>query len=151
MNEIKFKPIGVIHSPIKKKEDAPIQSCKSDKVGEIELFEEYREALKDIEGFSHLYLIYHFHRAGEFRPMVKPFLDDKMRGLFATRYFNRPNPIGLSVVELLEVNGNILKVKGVDMLEGTPLLDIKPYVPYFDARDGVSIGWLERKFDNAEK
>jgi tRNA-Thr(GGU) m(6)t(6)A37 methyltransferase TsaA len=152
----KLKPIGIIRTPYKKDRDAPYQAYKSEDVGEIEVFKEYEEGLKDIEGFSHLIILYEFHKSIkrsvkkehylESRGLlVKPYLDDVPRGVFATRSPNRPNPIGLTVVELLERKGNILKVKGIDMLDGTPLLDIKPYVPKFDKREKVRIGWLESK------
>jgi tRNA-Thr(GGU) m(6)t(6)A37 methyltransferase TsaA len=152
----KLKPIGIIRTPYKKDRDAPYQAYKSEDVGEIEVFKEYEEGLKDIEGFSHLIILYEFHKSIkrsvkkehylESRELlVKPYLDDVPRGVFATRSPNRPNPIGLTVVELLERKGNILKVKGIDMLDGTPLLDIKPYVPKFDKREKVRIGWLESK------
>jgi len=152
----KLKPIGIIHTPYKKDGDVPYQSYKSKDVGEIEVSKEYEEGLKDIEGFSHLIILYEFHKSVKRSVkkehylesqglLVKPYLDDTPRGLFATRSPNRPNPIGLTIVELLERKGNVLKVRGVDMLDGTPLLDIKPYVPKFDQRDNVRIGWLEGK------
>jgi len=140
-----FKQIGIIHSPHKKKEEIPCQGYKTDKIGKVEIFKEYEKALTNIEGFSHIYLLYYFHKHTGFKPLVKPFLDDKEHGLFATRHFNRPNPIGISVVELLEKKGNILKVKQIDVLDKTPLLDIKPYVPKFDQRKNVKIGWLTNK------
>ena len=143
--KIEFKQIGVIHSPFKKREGIPCQGYKTDKTGNIEVFQEYEKALTDIEGFSHIYLLYYFHEHTGFKPLVKPFLDNKKHGLFATRYFNRLNPIGISVVELLERKKNILKVKPIDVLDKTPLLDIKPYVPMFDQRENVKIGWLENK------
>ncbi len=152
----KLKPMGIIHTPYKKDGDAPFQAYKSKDVGEIEVFKEYEKGLKDIEGFSHLIILYEFHKSVkrsvkkehylESRGLlVKPYLDGTSRGLFATRSPNRPNPIGLTIVELLERRGNILKVAGIDMLDGTPLLDIKPYVPTFDRKTNVKIGWLEGK------
>ncbi len=144
----KLKPIGIIHTPYKKPRDAPYQAYRSNEVGEIEVFKKYEEGLKDIEGFSHLIILYEFHKSINLDSpglLVKPYLDDAPRGLFATRSPNRPNPIGLTVVELLERKGNILKVRGIDMLDGTPLLDIKPYVPTFDRKNNVKIGWLEGK------
>jgi tRNA-Thr(GGU) m(6)t(6)A37 methyltransferase TsaA len=138
-----FKPIGVIHTPLKSREDAPLQASRSDALGEVEVYDEYAEGLTDIEGFSHIILVYLFHRSAGYSLLVKPFLDDVKRGLFATRAPWRPNPIGVSTVELLGRDGSVLKVRGVDMLDGTPLLDIKPYVPEFDGRNGVRIGWLE--------
>ncbi|MGC8817444.1 MAG: tRNA (N6-threonylcarbamoyladenosine(37)-N6)-methyltransferase TrmO [Candidatus Hadarchaeum sp.] len=152
----KLKPIWIIYTPYKKDGDVPYQSCKSKDVDEIEVSKEYEEGLKDIEGFSHLIILYEFHKSVKRSVkkehylesqglLVKPYLDDTPRGLFATRSPNRPNPIGLTIVELLERKRNVLKVRGVDMLDGTPLLDIKPYVPKFDQRDNVRIGWLEGK------
>ena len=151
-----LKPIGTIHTPYKKDGDVPYQAYKSKDVGEIEVFKEYEEGLKDIEGFSHLIILYMFHKSvkrsvkrkyflNSLGLLVKPYLDDTPRGLFATRSPNRPNPIGLTIVELLERKGNILKVRGIDMLDGTPLLDIKPYVPKFDHKANVKIGWLKGK------
>jgi len=152
----KLKPIGIIHTPYKKDGDVPYQAYKSEDVGEIEVFKEYEEGLKNIEGFSHLIILYEFHKSikrsvkkehylNSFGLLVKPYLDDTPHGLFATRSPNRPNPIGLTIVKLLKREGNILKVKYVDMLDGTPLLDIKPYVPKFDQKNNVKIGWLEGK------
>jgi len=143
--EIKFKTIGVIHSPFKKKEEIPCQGYKTDKCGKVEVFKKYEKALTDIEGFSHIYILYYFHKHTGFKQMVKPFLDEKEHGLFATRHFNRPNPIGISIVELLKREENILTVKQIDVLDNTPLLDIKPYIPLFDRRNDVRIGWLEGK------
>lgn len=142
-----LKPIGIIHTPYKLKKEIPCQGYKSDKVGEVEIFEEFEEALRDIEGFSHIYLIHYFHKATGYEPLVRPFLEDRERGLFATRHYNRPNPIGISIVELVGRERNILRVRQVDMLDGTPLLDIKPYVPQFDQRANVEIGWLKDKIE----
>ena len=141
----KLKPIGIIRTPYKEKRDAPCQGCMSNELGEVKVFSEFEKALKDIEGFSHIYLIYYFHKAVGFKPFTKTFLDDQEHGVFATRHYNRPNPIGITVVKLIERRGNILIVKGVDMLDKTPLLDIKPYVPQFNQRSNVKIGWLEGK------
>jgi tRNA-Thr(GGU) m(6)t(6)A37 methyltransferase TsaA len=115
-------------------------------LGAVEVFPEYAEGLRDIEGFSHLYLIYHLHHTEECTLVRKPFLDgSKDRGIFATRHFCRPNPIGLSIVELKTVRGNVLEVGGIDVLDGTPLLDIKPYVRQFDCREDVRSGWVDEK------
>jgi tRNA-Thr(GGU) m(6)t(6)A37 methyltransferase TsaA len=141
--EWKIKPIGLIRSPYTNAEETPIQSAFSEGRGEIEVFPEYEAGLKDIEGFSHLILLYYFHKAKGYSLSVKPFLDDRPKGLFATRHPARPNPIGLSVVRLLERRGNVLQIAEVDLLDGTPLLDIKPYVPQFDERKGATAGWLE--------
>jgi tRNA-Thr(GGU) m(6)t(6)A37 methyltransferase TsaA len=140
-----IKPIGIIHSPFKHREDTPIQPSRSDAIGEIEVFKEYQEGLEDIEGFSHIILIYWFHKSRGHRLKVKPFLDEKLRGLFATRAPRRPNQIGLSVVRLLRRKENILSVKGIDVIDGTPLLDIKPYVPDFESYEKIKIGWLKGK------
>jgi tRNA-Thr(GGU) m(6)t(6)A37 methyltransferase TsaA len=142
---MKFKPIGIIHTPFKSKEDAPIQPSRSSACGEVEVFKEYEEGLEDIDGFSHIVLIYQFHKSEGYSLKVKPYLDDNLRGLFATRAPRRPNQIGLSVVKLLKRRENILFIEGIDVLEGTPLLDIKPYVPDFQPKEEVKIGWLQGK------
>jgi tRNA-Thr(GGU) m(6)t(6)A37 methyltransferase TsaA len=138
-------PIGVIHTPYTALEKVPIQPCCSSGVGEIELFKEYEEGLKDLEGFSHIVILYLFHKSEGYSLTVKPFLDSDEHGLFATRHPNRPNPIGMSVVRLAERKGRVLQVQDVDVLDGTPLIDIKPYVPSPDHRAVVRIGWLEGK------
>jgi tRNA (adenine37-N6)-methyltransferase len=112
--------------------------------GTVEVFEAYRPGLKDLDGFSHIILLYHFHRSHGFNLHVVPFMDSELRGLFATRAPKRPNPIGLSVVQLDRVETGVLQIQNVDMLDGTPLLDIKPYVPEFDPQAEVRTGWLER-------
>jgi len=140
---IEYRPIGVIHTPFKRCEDAPAQGVfAKESRGRIELFPEYAEGLADIAGFSHLILLYHFHRAEGYELMTKPLLDKEKRGVFATRYFKRPNSIGLSIVSLYSVAGNKLEVGWVDMLDGSPLLDIKPYVSLFDHRENVVDGWF---------
>lgn len=143
--KIELKPIGIIRSPYKTKEEIPIQAYRSEEVGEIELFKEYEEGLKDIEGFSHIVILYIFHKSQGYSLHVKPYLDTNLRGLFTTRYPDRPNPIGISTVKLLGREGNILRIQGMDVLDGTPLIDIKPFVPKFDDREGVRFGWLEEK------
>lgn len=144
--KIFFKPIGIIHTGFKDCNDTPIQSALSDADGTVEVFPEYAAGLKDIEGFSHIFLIYYFHHAGACSLVGKPFLDNKKeRGIFAIRHFNRPNPIGLSIVELKGVKGNILEIRGADMLDGTPLLDIKPYVRQFDCRENARSGWVDER------
>ena len=146
MTDIKYSPIGVIHSPFKKPKGTPIQPAGAEGInGSVEVFPRYAEGLKDLEGFSHIILIYHFHLSGEFTLTAKPYMDTESHGVFAMRGPSRPNSIGISVVRLVKVEGNILLVKDVDILDGTPLLDIKPYVPEFDTRDVESIGWLEKK------
>ena len=139
---MKLEPIGKIHTPFYSKEGCPIQPLyASDVEGRVELFEPFDQGLRDITGFSHIYLIYCFDRAGEIQ-MVRPtFLDDTPHGIYASRHPCRPNGIGLSIVQLLKQDGRFLAVSGVDMLDGTPLLDIKPYVPKFDAFPAASEGW----------
>ncbi len=143
--EFLMKSIGVIHSPFTDKGQTPIQASRSQAVGQVEVYPEFAEGLQDVEGFSHLILLYVFHRSPEYTLRVKPFLDDEWRGLFATRYPARPNPLGLSVVHLLERRDNVLEIEGVDVLDGTPLLDIKPYMPEFDVRTGVHTGWYAHR------
>jgi len=142
---IELEPIGIIHTPFTDLEGMPIQPAGAAGVrGRVEVFEEYRAGLKDLDGFSHIILLYHFHRSRGFELEVVPFMDSEPRGLFATRAPRRPNPIGLSVVQLDRVEDGVLLVQNVDMLDGTPLLDIKPYVPEFDQPDRVRTGWLGR-------
>ncbi|HZD58237.1 MAG TPA: tRNA (N6-threonylcarbamoyladenosine(37)-N6)-methyltransferase TrmO [Anaerolineales bacterium] len=143
--DVIMRPIGIIHSPFQNKGRTPIQPSRSRVKGSVEVYPEFAAGLQDIEGFSHIILLYIFHRSSGYTLKVKPFLDDQMHGLFATRYPYRPNPIGLSIVELAARNDNILEIEGVDVLEGTPLLDIKPYVPEFDQRNTVSAGWFETR------
>jgi tRNA-Thr(GGU) m(6)t(6)A37 methyltransferase TsaA len=140
-----MKPIGVIHSPFREKAQTPIQPTRSQARGQVEVFPEYAPGLQDLEGFSHIYLLYAFHLSDSYKLKVQPFLDDELHGLFATRYPCRPNPIGLSVVRLLARRDNILEIDGVDVLDRTPLLDIKPYVPDFDVRTEVKTGWYARR------
>ncbi len=142
---MKLKPIGTIHSPYKNGKGIPIQPSFSGEIGEIEVFKEYEPGLKDIEGFSHIIIMYLFHKSKGYNLHVKPYLDENLRGVFATRAPLRPNPIGLSIVKLIERKGNILKIGGIDVIDKTPLLDIKPYVPEFDQRENVKIGWLKGK------
>jgi tRNA-Thr(GGU) m(6)t(6)A37 methyltransferase TsaA len=146
MDEIKYKPIGIVHSPFKEPKGTPIQPSGAEGIGgTVEVFREYAEGLRDLEGFSHIILIYHFHLAKKPSLRVKPFLDDEARGIFAMRGPSRPNPIGISTVRLLRIEGNTLHIQDVDIVDKTPLLDIKPYVPEFDIREVESIGWLEKK------
>jgi tRNA-Thr(GGU) m(6)t(6)A37 methyltransferase TsaA len=141
---ITFSPIGVIHSPHVQGKKTPIQPVYAEGIeGTAEIFPEYAEGLRDIEGFSHIYLIYHFHRAQPIRLIVKPYLEDAFHGVFATRTPHRPNPIGFSVVRLVRREANVLHIEDVDVLDGTPLLDIKPYVSRFDHRESVRNGWQE--------
>ncbi len=143
MNPITYRPIGSIRTPFKKQAGMPIQPSGAKGVrGTIKIKKDYIGGLKDLEGFSHLVLIYHFHLSKEYDLMVTPFLDDQPRGVFATRAPRRPNSIGLSIVKLNAVEGDILEIENVDIVDGTPLLDIKPYVPEFDAQTEVKTGWL---------
>jgi len=140
---IEFNSIGTIHSPFTDPQGTPIQPAGATGIeGTVEVFPEFVPGLADLDGFSHVILIYHFHRSTDFDLQVTPYLDTRLRGVFATRAPKRPNPIGLSVVRLLEVSGNTLHIEGVDILDGSPLLDIKPYVPDFNAPGQVSTGWL---------
>lgn len=144
MNEITYKPIGVIHSPFKEPKGTPIQPAGAKGMdGKVEVFAEYVEGLRDIDGFSHIILIYHFHLSKGASLTAKPFMDSEARGVFAVRAPSRPNPIGISVVRLVSVVKNTLHIQDVDIVDGTPLLDIKPYVPRFDVREVERIGWLE--------
>jgi tRNA-Thr(GGU) m(6)t(6)A37 methyltransferase TsaA len=146
MNDIKYKPIGIIHSPFKKPKGTPIQPAGARGVnGRVEILSEYSEGLKDIEGFSHIVLLYHFHLSKPSALIVKPYMDSEAHGVFAMRGPSRPNPVGISVVSLVKVEGNTLHIQDVDIVDGTPLLDIKPYVPEFDTREAARIGWLDKR------
>jgi tRNA-Thr(GGU) m(6)t(6)A37 methyltransferase TsaA len=138
-----FRPIGLIRTPYAEPGGMPIQASAALGVpGRIELDPSLEEGLADLDGFSHLILIYHLHLVAESRLTVTPFLDDQPHGIFATRSPARPNAIGLSTVRLVAVTGSTIEILDVDMVDGTPLLDIKPYVPAFDQRDGVRVGWF---------
>ena len=143
--EFNMHPIGIIHSPFTVKKETPIQPTRSQAIGSVEVYPEFVEGLKDLDGFSHILILYVFHQSSGFSLRVKPFLDDQERGLFATRYPVRPNPIGISIVELKFIRDNYLTVEGIDVLDGTPLLDIKPYVPDFDVRTETRMGWYETR------
>jgi len=140
-----MNPIGIIHSPFTDKSGMPIQASRSQAKGTVEVFPEFAQGLQDLEGLSHLFLLYVFHESVGYSLLVKPFLDNQLHGLFATRYPYRPNPIGLSVVRLITIKGNNLEIEGVDMLDSTPLLDIKPYVPEFDVRTDTRHGWYDSR------
>ena len=142
---MKIKPIGVIHTPFRNKADVPAQYSRSEILGRIEVFKEYASGLSDIDGFSHIIVIFRFHKSRGYRLKLKPRRDNRERGLFTTRAPRRPNQLGLSVLKLLHHRGNILKVEGVDMLDGTPLLDIKPYIPDDIPKRRVRTGWFRRK------
>jgi len=146
MEDITYKQIGIIHSPFKEPKGTPIQSAGAEGIdGTVEVFPEYAEGLRDVEGFSHVILIYHFHLSRRSSLLVKPYMDEEAHGVFAMRGPSRPNPIGISVVRLTRVEGNILHIQDTDIVDGTPLLDIKPYVPEFDVREVTKKGWLSKK------
>ena len=150
MQEIRYRPIGVIHSPFKETKGMPIQPAGARGVaGTIEVIPEYGDGLKDLEGFSHIFLLYHFHLSQGYSLMVKPYLDDSLRGVFATRAPRRPNAIGISVVRLVGIEGCTLHIEDLDIADSTPLLDIKPYVPEFDSREVERTGWLAGKAEKA--
>jgi tRNA-Thr(GGU) m(6)t(6)A37 methyltransferase TsaA len=143
MKEISYHPIGIIRSPYKETEGTPIQTTGAKGVsGRVEILPDYAEGLKDLGGFSHIILLYHFHISKGYSLTVKPFLDDTPRGVFSTRAPKRPNAIGLSVVRLVKIEGATIHIKDVDTVDSTPLLDIKPYVPEFDSKEAERIGWL---------
>lgn len=145
MDEITFRPIGVIRSPHQRREETPIQPVFARGIeGRVELFPEYAEGLAGLEEFSHVHLIYHLHLVDQMRLTCVPFLDDEPHGVFATRGPWRPNPIGMSLVRVLGVEGTTVSVIDVDILDGTPLLDIKPLFAGPDPRDPVRRGWLDR-------
>ena len=142
-----FRPIGVLRTPYQEKEGVPIQGAfDPQSLGTAEIFEDYTAGLQDLEGFSHLILLYLFHRSTGYSLICRPYMEDEEHGVFAMRAPKRPNPIGLSVVRLLRKEGAVLHLSEMDMLDGTPLLDIKPYVPPFDHREDVLLGWMERAF-----
>lgn len=152
MSIIEYKPIGTIRSPFKELEGMPIQPVGACGIaGEIHIEEEYKEGLVDLEEFSHIILLYHFHLSNGYSLRVKPFLDEKKHGIFATRAPKRPNPIGISVVGLEKVEDNIIHISNVDIVDGTPLLDIKPYIPHFNCvnEEELCVGWFEDKHHEA--
>lgn len=142
--KIIIEPIGIINTPFKNKEECPIQgSYSSCSIGTVEIFKEHEEGLKDIETFSHIYIIYYFDKASEIKYIRPTFLDDKKHGIYASRHPCRPNSIGISIVKLLNRNKNILKVSSIDVIDKTPLLDIKPYIPRHDIISDASEGWIK--------
>ena len=144
MEPVQYTPIGVVHSPFTEPHGTPVQGGAAEGAsGRVEVLPELEAGLRDLGGFSHIILLYHCHRAGVPTLEVTPFLDDQVRGVFATRAPSRPNPIGVSVVRLLRIDGPTVWVGDLDVLDGTPLLDIKPYVPEFDVRQPARSGWLE--------
>nr|WP_319399060.1 tRNA (N6-threonylcarbamoyladenosine(37)-N6)-methyltransferase TrmO [uncultured Carboxylicivirga sp.] len=145
-SSIEMKPIGLIHTPFTNIANMPIQPMAAKEVvGSIEVFPEYAEGLLDLEEFSHITLFYHFHKIEGYQLKVKPFMDTVEHGIFATKSPKRPNAIGLSTVELLSVENNIIHIKMIDVLDGTPLLDIKPFFAKFDNRENTKAGWLDRQ------
>lgn len=146
MEVVTYRPIGVIRSPFRDPENVPIQPVAAKGVeGSVEIRPEFIGGLKDLEGFSHLVLIYHLHLSQGFSLLVEPFLDDQLRGVFATRAPSRPNPIGLSVVRLVAIVSTTLRIRDVDIVDGTPLLDLKPHVPEVDSQGPYALGWLAGK------
>ena len=149
MKEIVYRPIGIIHSPFKKPQGTPIQPSAGKGIkGTIEIYPEYIKGLKDLEGFSHIILLFHLHLVKKATLQAKPFMDNELHGIFSIRGPSRPNPIGLSIVKLEKIVNNILYIEDLDIIDTTPLLDIKPYVSNFDDRKNIKIGWLE---DNIKK
>jgi tRNA-Thr(GGU) m(6)t(6)A37 methyltransferase TsaA len=145
-NTITYQPIGIIHSPFKQPKGVPIQPhAGRDIESTVDIFPQYVDGLKDLEGFSHIILIYHFHLSIGYSLKVVPYMDDTPRGVFATRAPSRPNPIGMSVVRLDRIDGNVLYVRDIDIVDNTPLLDIKPYVPAFEKTEEIRTGWLVTK------
>lgn len=150
--DIIFRPIGVVRSPHAAPAGTPVQPSAAKGIpATVEIYPEFADGLKDLDGFSHIYLLCHFHKAGAFKLTVIPFLDDTPRGVFATRAPSRPNALGLSIVRLDRVHGLVLHIRDVDILDGTPVLDIKPYVPEFDQRDNVRCGWMQGRLQGLDK
>jgi tRNA (adenine37-N6)-methyltransferase len=150
MMNFSLKPIGTIHSPFREATGTPIQSATANGVeGWVEVLPEFAPGLQDLDGFSRIWLLYLFHMTTPARLLITPFLDQQERGVFATRSPCRPNSIGLSCVRLMCVNGTRLRIADLDILDETPLLDIKPYVPAFDCFESRRIGWLEGKATQA--
>ena len=145
MEQIIIHPIGIIHTPHTDVKNMPIQPIAAEGIkGYIEILPRYTAGLKDIEGFSHLTLLYHFHKISGYELEVVPFMDTESHGIFSCKAPKRPNAIGLSTVRLISVDGNKIHIEQVDMLDGTPLIDIKPFYPRYDNRENVEIGWLEK-------
>lgn len=149
---INLNIIGTIHSPFKELKNMPIQPAGAKNIeGEIVISSDYTDGLKDLESFSHIYLIYHFHKVSEARLKIIPFMDTKEHGIFATRAPLRPSPIGISIVELIGRQGNRLRIRGIDVLDGTPLIDIKPYIPHFDHQEKATCGWMGKSKKEVEE
>jgi tRNA-Thr(GGU) m(6)t(6)A37 methyltransferase TsaA len=151
MDLIKLKPIGIIHTKFKNKINTPIQPKFSKTKAIVEVFPEYKQGLKDLDGFSHIILIYYFHKSNGYNLLVRPYLDENKRGLFSTRGPNRPNNIGISTVTLEKIKDNILYVKGVDIIDKSPLLDIKPYIKEFKNSEKIKSGWIKGKVTKDHK
>lgn len=152
MNKIYYRPIGIIHTPFKEPKGTPIQpTASASSEGIVELFPEFEDGLLDLEGFSHIFLIFHLHLSTKSALKAKPFMDENEHGIFAIRAPGRPNPIGLSVVRLKKIEGRMLFIAEVDILDGTPLLDIKPYIPEFDMREATKSGWIKEKVHKLEQ
>ncbi|MBN1857488.1 MAG: tRNA (N6-threonylcarbamoyladenosine(37)-N6)-methyltransferase TrmO [Dehalococcoidia bacterium] len=156
MEEIRFSPIGIVHSPFTTPREAPRQPhFSAGAEGSITVFPEYMDGLKDLEGFSHIVLLCHLHLITGYSLDVTPGWDGERRGLFATRTPRRPNPIGMSVVRLTNIDGTTVHIRDIDMVDGTPLLDIKPYVPPLDEEEQPRFGWMEhaplRPFDSTRR
>jgi len=148
MEEIIIHPIGTVYTPYTDVKNMPIQPIAAEGIkGYIKLLPEYIDGLKDLEGFSHITLLYRFHKIEGYELLVTPFMDTEKHGIFATKAPKRPNAIGMSTVKLIAIDGNILHIEQVDMLDGTPLIDIKPFYPRYDNRENVNIGWLEKNRD----
>lgn len=149
MEQIIMHPIGIIHSPYKESKDIPIQGTFNDKIEAwLELKDEYVNGLKDLDGFSHAVIIYYFHKSHREEIEGRPFLEQNKHGIFAIRSPHRPNHIGFSIIKIKSIKANKVYFTEVDVLDGTPLLDIKPYVKYFDSRDNAISGWLDKHFKN---
>ncbi|MFC1887562.1 tRNA (N6-threonylcarbamoyladenosine(37)-N6)-methyltransferase TrmO [Candidatus Cloacimonadota bacterium] len=147
--KLEIESIGIIHTPFTDLKNMPIQPAGAEGIkGTIEIFEPFVPGLKDLDGFSHIILLFYFHKSTEYKMQVVPYMDTEIRGLFATRAPRRPSQIGLSVVQLDKIEGNRLLIQNVDMLDGTPLLDIKPYYPEFDLNQSFRSGWLENRGKN---
>jgi len=152
MNPVEYKPIGIIHSPFKQPTGIPRQAVGAAEItAKIEIFEEFIDGLMDLNGFSHIIVIFHLHLVKKGSLKASPPWDNREHGVFATRSPYRPNPIGVSVVRLENIDCNILNISGVDMADGTPVLDIKPYIPALNPTKAVRIGWLKDKVEGMNK
>ncbi len=148
--EFRFKPIGVLKTPYQSKSGVPIQGIfDPESKGTATIFKEYEAGLQDIEGFSHLIVIYVFHRSQGYELVCRPYMEDELHGVFTIRAPRRPNPIGFSVVRLRKREDRVLFLSEMDMLDGTPILDIKPFCPKFDHRQNVRVGWMDNTFRDA--